>query len=412
MVRQVIVRIPLDQDEVDEMYGLIRKIKEVRKAVRRDDIEDAVFTLYAQDNKVRVLMAKLVALGVGDKFGSIDVVQLVTTVPMLDQIKRDHEKKKREYRVDDRMTVEEIYAIIDSQNHLTFDYIIMLFVASCIAAAGLVGDSSTIVVSSMLVSPLMGPILGITFGIAARIPALCYRGIRNEAVGFAICFLVGFIGGFCIAPFYNNGGVEEGWASGTLRSDEIESRGSWWGLVLGIFVAAPSGMAMVLVTTGGGINALVGVAISASLLPPIVNVGLCLALGIFYSAGGHDKAGHDFLEYSAASFCLFLINIALIVLCGFCMFKIKNVNSLDLERSQVLTHGFNQREVNLAKTFLNDVMADGDEEEGKGVSDAGDNKEYFLMEAVSDTTPNEERASLVTNFMKRPSVETFGELSI
>ena len=44
----------------------------------------------------------------------------------------------------ERMTVEEIYAIVDSGNHLTFDYLVMCFVASFISAAGLVSDSSTI----------------------------------------------------------------------------------------------------------------------------------------------------------------------------------------------------------------------------------------------------------------------------
>ena len=41
----------------------------------------------------------------------------------------------------------------------TFDYMMMLIVASCIAGGGLATDSSVIVVASMLVSPLMGPVL-------------------------------------------------------------------------------------------------------------------------------------------------------------------------------------------------------------------------------------------------------------
>ena len=42
---------------------------------------------------------------------------------------------------------------------LTFDYIVMLIVASCIAGGGLATDNAVIVVASMLVSPLMGPVL-------------------------------------------------------------------------------------------------------------------------------------------------------------------------------------------------------------------------------------------------------------
>ena len=43
----------------------------------------------------------------------------------------------------------------ESQNQLTFDYLILLTVGAIIAAAGLLQDSPVTVVASMLVSPLM-----------------------------------------------------------------------------------------------------------------------------------------------------------------------------------------------------------------------------------------------------------------
>jgi uncharacterized membrane protein len=45
--------------------------------------------------------------------------------------------------------------MIESQNQLTFDYLILLTVGAIIAAAGLLQDSPVTVVASMLVSPLM-----------------------------------------------------------------------------------------------------------------------------------------------------------------------------------------------------------------------------------------------------------------
>ena len=47
-------------------------------------------------------------------------------------------------------------------------------------------------------------------------------------------------------------------------------------------VAIPSGFGVVLAITGGSPNALVGVAIAAALLPPIVNAGLCFALSFWW----------------------------------------------------------------------------------------------------------------------------------
>ena len=63
-----------------------------------------------------------------------------------------------------------------------------------------------------------------------------------------------------------------------LESVQIRSRGSVSSLISGTFIAIPSGFAVVLAVCGGGINALVGVAIAAALLPPVVNAGLCFAL--------------------------------------------------------------------------------------------------------------------------------------
>lgn len=63
-----------------------------------------------------------------------------------------------------------------------------------------------------------------------------------------------------------------------LESTQIRSRGSASSLVGGTLIAVPSGFAVVLAITSGAQNAVVGVAIAAALLPPIVNAGLCWAL--------------------------------------------------------------------------------------------------------------------------------------
>lgn len=48
----------------------------------------------------------------------------------------------------------------------------------------------------------------------------------------------------------------------------------------GSVVAAASGMGVILALSKGGVNAIVGTSISASLLPPCVNTGICTAYGI------------------------------------------------------------------------------------------------------------------------------------
>lgn len=57
-------------------------------------------------------------------------------------------------------------------------------------------------------------------------------------------------------------------------------RGSIDNFIIGIAFAVASGIVVGVSVTGGGVNSLVGVAISASLLPPVVNIGMCLAYSI------------------------------------------------------------------------------------------------------------------------------------
>lgn len=195
-----------------------------------------------------------------------------------------------------RMSIHEIFQSIDSSSHLTFDYLAMTAAAAAIAAAGLVQDSSVTVVASMLLSPLMSPILCLTYGAAVGHSEMLRRGVRNESAGVLVALLVGLATGSVLAPFFgpqewSSDLPPEAWSrlSGSnitwpyeLDSEQILSRGSPQSLIGGTLVAVPSGFGVVLAISGGGANALVGVAIAAALLPPVVNCGLCLALATWW----------------------------------------------------------------------------------------------------------------------------------
>ncbi len=75
------------------------------------------------------------------------------------------------------------------------------------------------------------------------------------------------------------------------------------GLILGLIVAVASGIAVVLGISKGGVSAIVGVAISASLLPPIVNSGLCLSFALYiFCCHGATHDVHHYLIKSGVSF--------------------------------------------------------------------------------------------------------------
>lgn len=126
----------------------------------------------------------------------------------------------------------------------------------------------------------------------------------------------------------------------------MSSRGDANNLYSGVVFAVASGIAVGTAVGSGGINSLVGVAISASLLPPVVNAGMCLgfAYGGRYifahglclkslPGGGYDwgdcpiSAKHVdtelYVGISYFSSFLFLMNIVVIWVVCMCMFKVR-----------------------------------------------------------------------------------------
>lgn len=309
--------------------------------------------------------------GVGLHWGRINIIELTTTVPRLPKLSdKDRFAGKKTKGICgkeclsrfDRLSVMEIREIIDAESHLTCDYISMMITGSFVAAAGLAQNSSVTVVASMLISPLMGPIMAMAFGIASVDKDMFLHALRNELIGLLITFVTGACLGFIAGPFYGPHGVMSkmavyypyggftqvatnnlnppgvfnatggGGGEYLLRSNQIFSRGFPWCLFSGFFVAAPSGVAVSLAFTGGGINAIIGVAIAAALLPPIVCSGFCITFSIwrFYDLRNpwieKPVEFYLWLDLSFWSLMLFMVNLLTITLCAALTFRFKAID--------------------------------------------------------------------------------------
>ena len=75
-------------------------------------------------------------------------------------------------------------------------------------------------------------------------------------------------------------------------TSEMLSRGELRSLWVGILIAVPSGAGVALSVLGGNAGSLVGVAISASLLPPAVNCGLFWAISLVESIGSNVNSNY------------------------------------------------------------------------------------------------------------------------
>ena len=115
-----------------------------------------------------------------------------------------------------------------------FNYICLLVIASFVAGLGLISDSSTIVVSSMLLSPIMGPVIGMAYGLIVLDWKLVRNSIRNELISLFICIIIGMI--VCVGTAWTNLALE------TWPTNEMSSRGELTNFLVGIPVAWLSGL--------------------------------------------------------------------------------------------------------------------------------------------------------------------------
>jgi len=249
-----------------------------------------------------------------------------------------------------RLLVSEVVARIQAGAEFSFDYLLLVILAGIIAFMGLLENSSVVLVASMLVSPIMGPILAGIFGGVIGDWSLAWKGIRHEVYSLFLCIFIGFVLGLAVTPFAAQYGCSQ-WPT-----QEMVGRGEWRSLWVGVLIAVPSGAGVALSVLGGNAGSLVGVAISASLLPPAVNCGIFWAASIVMALSTDDTSfffddrtqPEDFTNFTISgytprydndnmplesfylgliSLVLTLVNILCIILTGVLILRVKEVTS-------------------------------------------------------------------------------------
>ncbi|XP_031830994.2 uncharacterized protein LOC116426325 [Nomia melanderi] len=241
-----------------------------------------------------------------------------------------------------KLTVKQVVDGVRSGGDLTFDYVLLVLTADCLAALGLIENSATNVVAAMLVSPLMGPVMSLTFGTIIADRNLQFIGLKSLLLGIFLSILFGFIFGLIL------GTTEMPWGYNDWPTDEMKGRGNYRSLWMGVLWALPSGTGVAVALLQGSNGPLIGVAISASLLPPVVNCGLFWALGciwlIYRPIKMPHMKGESYTDYNTSyvyvytdylpveffcngiiSACLTFINVMCIFITAIIVLKIKEV---------------------------------------------------------------------------------------
>jgi uncharacterized hydrophobic protein (TIGR00271 family) len=181
---------------------------------------------------------------------------------------------------------------------------ILLVLASVIASAGVVGDSTATVIGAMIVAPLMTPIMGTVLAISTGDRPNLVRSLAMVVGGAVAAIAVGYLFGLIAAvPVVAD------------TSSQVASRVH--PRLIDLIAALATGVVGAFAQCREDVSdTLPGVAIAISLVPPLAVVGLTLEAGATGQAGG--------------ALLLFLTNVAAILLAGSAVMAVFRVHRLAL----------------------------------------------------------------------------------
>lgn len=189
------------------------------------------------------------------------------------------------------------------------NYIVLLTLATVIATYGVISGSTATVIGAMIIAPLMTPIMGTTLAIV-----LGTSGRMGRSV-LLVSLSVGYVVGLAIALSIFLPLVIIGFGT----NPEITSRVS--PNLLALAIALASGAAGAFAASRQDVSdALPGVAIAISLVPPLSVVGIALSKAQWTDAGG--------------AMLLFVTNFLAIVIAGGAVFSLSGVNVRRVSRSE------------------------------------------------------------------------------
>lgn len=177
------------------------------------------------------------------------------------------------------------------------DFFLMVVLSVAMAAFGLLMNSPTVVIGSMLIAPMLYPILGLSMGVIMSDSALMRRSFRTilSSCGFAV--VTGAVIALLAAPV----GYRVGADAAALMAPSLAFA------AVAFIAGLAASFALVKEQLAG---MLPGVAISVALIPPLASIGIGLA---FFDG-----------VLMARAFLLFLVNAIGIVFASMIVFSLMN----------------------------------------------------------------------------------------
>jgi uncharacterized hydrophobic protein (TIGR00271 family) len=177
----------------------------------------------------------------------------------------------------DAVVWEEVEGRVSESASLSISFLLLITIATMIAAIGIITDSIVLIIGAMVVGPEYGPLAGICVALSEGRPRLAARSLRALVVGFPV--------GMAAAALLTLGLVSTGIAPASLRPSEHEltlfiSQPNWYSVIVAILAGSAGMLAVVSAKSG----ALIGVLISVTTIPAAANVGVAVAYRVWPDA--------------------------------------------------------------------------------------------------------------------------------
>lgn len=206
-------------------------------------------------------------------------------------------EKKKEIKAS-RVAREELYSDVNRMSKLSWVFVVLIVLASIVAAIGILRNNVVFIVGAMVIAPVLGPNVALSLGTTLGDVGLTRKAIRTIGVGIIVTLVFSAL----IGIIYE-------------IDTEIPELISRTEVNLGdILLALAAGSAAALSMTTGLLTALIGVMVAVALLPPLVTLGMLIGAGQWHLAQG--------------ALLLFLVNLICVNLAGVMTFIIRGIRPL------------------------------------------------------------------------------------
>lgn len=234
-------------------------------------------TLLVDVNESEKVMDALHGRFEGDDGYRLMLIEIQASLPRPDQ-EEDDEKDGASASADGkndappdrstRISREELYFDLVESCKVSPQYLVMVALATIVAAGGMLRDNVAVIIGAMVIAPLLAPNIALSLATTLADPKLARKALASGGAGLAVAAGLSAAMGLVLPV--------------SLQNPQLLNRAMVNFADVALAVAA--GAAGALAFTSGVAGGVIGVMVAVALLPPIVAAGLLFA-------SGHTVAG-------------------------------------------------------------------------------------------------------------------------